>query len=117
VATEAKCFFAQSPPVPSSSPAAVPPQKQKGASDPAPPSPASAVFIPSEWNSAIVLDFSKLFEDFKRKQFTLLWRGSRDGFRVRDFHSRCDGHPDTLTAILDTEPTRERNVKSEFRDR
>jgi hypothetical protein len=32
------------------------------------------------WNSAIVADFPKLFEDFKQKRFTLLWRGSRDGF-------------------------------------
>jgi GTPase SAR1 family protein len=27
----------------------------------------------------------------------LLWRGSRDGFRSRDFHRRCDGHANTLT--------------------
>jgi hypothetical protein len=57
---------------------------------------------PSGWNSAIVADFPKLFEDFKKKQFTLLWRGSRDGFGVRDFHDRCDRHPNTLTVILDT---------------
>jgi hypothetical protein len=50
----------------------------------------------------IVPDFPKLFEDFKEKQFTLLWRGSRDGFGARDFHSRCDGHANTLTVILDT---------------
>jgi hypothetical protein len=67
-----------------------------------PTSPASAVVIPSGWNSAIVADFPKLFEDFKQKQFTLLWRGTRDGFRCQDFHSRCDGHPNTLTVILDT---------------
>jgi hypothetical protein len=29
-----------------------------------------------------------------------LWRGSRDGFRARDFHSRCDGHANTLTLIV-----------------
>jgi hypothetical protein len=57
---------------------------------------------PSRWNSAIVLDFPKLFEDFKEKQFTLLWRGSGDGFRVNDFHNRCDRHSNTLTVILDT---------------
>jgi hypothetical protein len=57
---------------------------------------------PSGWNSAIVPDFPKLFEDFKEKQFTLLWRGSRDGFGADAFHSRCDGHPNTLTVILDT---------------
>jgi hypothetical protein len=58
---------------------------------------------PSGWDSAIVTDFPKLFEDFKNKQFTLLWRGSRDGFGVSDFHSRCNWHPNTLTVILDTE--------------
>jgi hypothetical protein len=57
---------------------------------------------PSGWNSAIVPDFPTLFEDFKKKRFTLLWRGSRNGFGARDFHRRCDGHPNTLTVILDT---------------
>jgi hypothetical protein len=57
---------------------------------------------PSRWNSAIVPEFPKLFQDFKDKRFTLLWRGSRDGFGVRDFHSRCDGHTNTLMVILDT---------------
>jgi hypothetical protein len=57
---------------------------------------------PSGWTSAIVPDFPTLFEDFMGKQFTLLWRGSRDGFGYPDFHRRCDGHPNTLTVILDT---------------
>jgi hypothetical protein len=57
---------------------------------------------PSGWDSAIVPDFPKLFGDFRKKQFTLLWRGSRDGFGGKEFHSRCDGHPNTLTVILDT---------------
>jgi hypothetical protein len=68
-----------------------------------PTSPASvAAPPPSGWNSAIVPDFPKLFEDFKKKQYTLLWRGSRDGFHASSFHSRCNGHPNTLTVILDT---------------
>jgi hypothetical protein len=50
----------------------------------------------------IVRDFPTLFDDFKTKQFTLLWRGSCDGFGARNFHGRCDGHPNTLTVILDT---------------
>jgi hypothetical protein len=54
------------------------------------------------WNSAIVADFPELFEDFKKKHFTLLWRSIRDGFGARDFHSRCDGHPNTLRLILET---------------
>jgi hypothetical protein len=56
---------------------------------------------PSRWNSAIVPNFPTLFEDFKERNFALLWRGSRDGFGARDFHSRCDGHANTLTVILD----------------
>jgi hypothetical protein len=71
---------------------------------PAPTCPASAVLPPpSGWSSAIVADFPKLFEDFRRKQCTLLWRGSRDGFGAAEFHRRCDGHPNTLTVILDTD--------------
>jgi hypothetical protein len=65
-------------------------------------SPASAAFVPSGWNSAIVSGFPALFGDFRKKQFTLLWRGSRDGFLARSFHRRCDGHANTLTVILDT---------------
>jgi hypothetical protein len=30
-------------------------------------------------------------------KFTLLYRGIRDGFGSRDFHSKCDGHKNTLT--------------------
>jgi hypothetical protein len=48
-------------------------------------------------------DFPAIFEDFKQQNFTLLWRGSRDGFGARDFHIRCDGHPNTLTVIFDTD--------------
>jgi hypothetical protein len=70
------------------------------ASAPAPTSPLATP--PLGWNSAIVPDFPKLFDDFKKKQFPLLWRGSRDGFAARDFHNRCDGHPKTLTVVLDT---------------
>jgi hypothetical protein len=44
----------------------------------------------------------KLFEEFKKKQLILLWRGSHDGFSAFDFRGRCDGYPNTLTVILDT---------------
>ena len=36
---------------------------------------------------------------FKSKSFSLLWRGSRDGFDPSTFHQRCDGKPNTLTLI------------------
>jgi hypothetical protein len=65
--------------------------------------PPTGVVARLEFISAIVHDFSTISDDFKTKQFALLWRGSRDGFRARDFHSRCDGHPNTLTVILDTD--------------
>jgi hypothetical protein len=32
-------------------------------------------------------------------KWTLLYRGTRDGFRPRDFHSICDGHSNTLTIV------------------
>jgi hypothetical protein len=53
-------------------------------------------------DSSIVSNFPTLFADFREKKFSLLWRGSRDGFRARDFHERCDRHANTLTIILDT---------------
>jgi hypothetical protein len=47
--------------------------------------------------------FPKIFEEFRGKRVSLLWRGSRDGFKAQEFHRRCDGHSNTLTVILDTE--------------
>jgi hypothetical protein len=58
---------------------------------------------PAGFASLIVADFPALFAEFRRKRFTLLWRGSRDGFGVGDSHGRCDGHTNTLTLIEDTE--------------
>jgi hypothetical protein len=57
---------------------------------------------PSGWNSLIVSGFPEIFAEFKEQKFTLLWRGSCDGFGAGDFHIRCDGHANTLTVILDT---------------
>jgi hypothetical protein len=91
------------PVVPAPAPPITPPSVVPIASAPAAASPASAVAPPpSGWNSAIVPDFPKLFEDFKNKTFTLLWRGSRDGLRPSEFHSHCDRHANTLTVILST---------------
>jgi hypothetical protein len=53
-------------------------------------------------DSAIISDFPEIFAEFSGKRFSLLLRGSRDGFAAGDFHSRCDGHANTLTVILDT---------------
>jgi hypothetical protein len=69
------------------------------------PSPAAAMLPPppAPFASLIVADFPALFAEFRGKRFTLLWRGSRDGFGTGDFHGRCDGHANTLTLIEDTE--------------
>jgi len=32
-------------------------------------------------------------------KWTLLYRGTRDGFGSDDFHSRCNGHANTLTIL------------------
>jgi hypothetical protein len=58
---------------------------------------------PAGFASLIVADFPALFAEFRGKRFTLLWRGSRDGFGARHFHGRCDGHAPTLALIHDTE--------------
>jgi hypothetical protein len=41
----------------------------------------------------------KLCEFSPNDKFTLLYRGSRDGFSSNVFHSKCDGHLNTLTIV------------------
>jgi hypothetical protein len=57
--------------------------------------PPSRVF-----SSLIRSDFPPLLAAFRRKHFTLLLRGSRDGFGVGPFHGRCNGHANRLALIL-----------------
>jgi hypothetical protein len=54
-------------------------------------------------DSQIISDFPEIFAEFREKHFEILWRGSCDGFKAKEFHRRCDGHANTLTVILDTE--------------
>jgi hypothetical protein len=54
------------------------------------------------FDSVILHDFLDFFNDLRGKHVPLLWRGTRDGFGAVSFHDRCDGHPNTITAILDT---------------
>jgi hypothetical protein len=61
-------------------------------------------------DSVIISDFPEIFAEFRGKRFSLLWRGGRDGFAARDFHSCCDSHTNTLTVILD----RKRNIFGGF---
>lgn len=53
------------------------------------------------YESVILPTFPDVLGDLRLRRWTLLWRGSRDGFTARDFHGRCDGHPNTVTFILD----------------
>jgi hypothetical protein len=60
----------------------------------------SRLLVPA-LDSVIISDFPEIFDEFRGKRFSLLWRGGRDGFGERDFHNRCDGHANTLTLIQD----------------
>jgi len=42
------------------------------------------------------------FDSNPAKKFTLLWRGTRDGFEASKFHAKCDGKPNTLTVVKTT---------------
>jgi hypothetical protein len=53
--------------------------------------------------SAILAELPSIFSKFLRKDFELLWRGSRDGFGASEFHGRCDGHKNTLVLIEDSD--------------
>jgi hypothetical protein len=55
------------------------------------------------WTDSLIVDqCSSLFEEFRTKQWSLVWRGNRDGFSATDFHKHCDGCSNTLTLIFDT---------------
>jgi hypothetical protein len=69
---------------------------------PSTPLPPSSASIPS-FDSRIISDFPEIFAEFRGKQISLLWRGSRDGFEAKEFHGRCDGHSNTLTVILEAD--------------
>jgi hypothetical protein len=62
--------------------------------------PSSSPPVPS-LDSRIISGFPEIFTKLRGKQFSLLWRGSRDGFKAKESHRRCDGHANTFTVILD----------------
>jgi hypothetical protein len=47
----------------------------------------------------IVLELIKVCEFSPTDKWCLLYRATRDGFGVKDFHSRCDDHSNTLTIL------------------
>ena len=44
-------------------------------------------------------DLIRLCEFSQNSKFILIYKGSRDGFDAKDFHSKCDGVPSTLTIL------------------
>jgi hypothetical protein len=56
----------------------------------------------------------KLCEFSKKDKWTLLYRGSRDGFGAKDFHSKCDGHSNTLTIIKVQQITNEEDYNYNY---
>jgi hypothetical protein len=46
-----------------------------------------------------ITDLIKLCEFSPNDKWTVLYRGTRDGFGSKDFHSKCDGHSNTLTIV------------------
>jgi hypothetical protein len=45
------------------------------------------------------IELIKLCEFSSNDKWSLLYRGTRDGFKPRDFHSKCDGHSNTLIIL------------------
>jgi hypothetical protein len=50
-------------------------------------------------------DLLKLCEFCPNEKWSLLYRGTRDGFDLNAFHSKCDGHANTLTIFKAKEST------------
>jgi hypothetical protein len=46
-----------------------------------------------------LVELLKVCEFSPNDNWSLLYRGTRDGFGANDFHSRCDGHSNTLTIL------------------
>jgi len=46
-----------------------------------------------------ITELIDLCEFSPNDKWSLLYRGTWDGFESRDFHSRCDGHSNTLTIV------------------
>jgi hypothetical protein len=55
----------------------------------------SQILTDQHQSSALI----NLCEFSPNDKWSLLYRGSRDGFGAVDFHSKCDGHSNTLTII------------------
>jgi hypothetical protein len=59
--------------------------------------------IPSiPFTSTILSEFPSILSEFEKKRWILQDRGTRDGFKSSDFHSKCDGRANTITLIETT---------------
>jgi hypothetical protein len=56
--------------------------------------------VPCE--SRIFPALPSVLNQFRDQRWELLYRGSRDGFRLSNFHGKCDGHSNTVTMIETT---------------
>jgi hypothetical protein len=56
-----------------------------------------------EFESPILSTLPTVLNEFARKRFRLLYRGSQDGFRSSNFHNQCDNVPNTITIIQTTQ--------------
>jgi hypothetical protein len=52
------------------------------------------------FDSAILKQIPDFLSDIGSLEWTLLYRGSRDGFQSSNFHGKCDGRSNTVTIIL-----------------
>jgi hypothetical protein len=57
---------------------------------------------PLHARSLILPTIPLCLRDLPGKRWTLLYRGSRDGFQGSTFHEKCDGKSNTLTVIETT---------------
>jgi hypothetical protein len=57
----------------------------------------------------------RLCEFSPNDRFTLLYRGTRDGFGSRDFHSKCDNHSNTLTICKTSQKKRRECERSKLK--
>ena len=55
-------------------------------------------------DSLLAQNLEKLLKkkELNGRKWSLLYQGSRDGFKASDFHSHCDGKPNTLTIVKNT---------------
>jgi hypothetical protein len=57
---------------------------------------------PLPFQSEILKSVPTILDEFRTMKWTLLYRGTSDGFSSSTFHTKCDGQPNTITIILTT---------------